>query len=232
MANHVQRLGKGMNPISLGSFCRLYCLCMAQSGRLLLHTWYGFWIMSCLEKDPGKNSVSARLNYLWILRNTHCLRENLRKFVQPPVRKPRSMGRHLQQSGHASEVWCDSDFLLLPQVRTLVYLHPPPISTTLLNRTFHHPVCWCAQAQPIAQMKRKHFKNIWGLNIIFKLIQEVLYICPEFRNSLIWDGSKMKFCIWCNHNIVKAVIPTASSSWQQLKLIPHGTFCAAAAFID
>lgn len=180
----------------------------------------------------GKNSVSARLNYLWILRNTHCLRENLRKFVQPPVRKPRSMGRHLQQSGHASEVWCDSDFPLLPQVRTLVYLHPPPISTTLLNRTFHHPICWCAQAQPIAQMKRKHFKNIWGLNIIFKLIQEVLYICPEFRNSLIWDGSKMKFCIWCNHNIVKAVIPTASSSWQQLKLIPHGTFCAAAAFID
>lgn len=48
--------------------------------------------------------------------------------------------------------------------------------------------------------------------MIFKLIQEILSICPGFRNSLIWDGSKMKCCTWCNHNIVKAVIPTASSS--------------------
>lgn len=60
----------------------------------------------------GKNSISARLNYLWILRNTHCLREKLRKFVQPSVRKRLRMRRHSQQSGHASEEWRDLDFLL------------------------------------------------------------------------------------------------------------------------
>lgn len=48
------------------------------------------------------------------------------------------------------------------------------------------------------------------MNTIFNLIREVLYVCPGFRNILIWGGSKMKFCIWCSHNIVKTVIPTAS----------------------
>lgn len=183
----------------------------------------------------GKKSVSARLNYLWILRNTRCLRENLRKFVQPPVRKPHSMGRHSQQSGHDSDLWRDLYFLL-----SFIFC-PRSEHWSICILLLFPPHCWVEYSmapllvctrQPPAQMKRKHLNNIWGLNIIFKLIQEILSVCPEFRNSLIWDGSKMKCCIWCNHNIVKAVIPTASSSWQQLKMISHGTFCAAAAFID
>lgn len=141
----------------------------------------------------GKNSVSARLNYLWILRNTRCLRENLRKFVQPSVRKPRRMRRHSQQPGHASEVWHDLDFLL-----SFIFCprSEPWCICTLLLFPQH---CWMQHSiTPLLVCtsrthcpdEKKAFKNFWGLNIIFKLIQEILYICPEFRISLIWDGSK------------------------------------------
>lgn len=109
----------------------------------------------------GKNSVSARLNYPWILRNIHCLREKLRKFVQPPVRKPGRTGRHSQQSG---VMWLrfPSFTYLLPQVRTLVCLHPPPISTTLLNRIFHHPIASVLKTNPLPRWKESILKPFGG----------------------------------------------------------------------
>lgn len=67
---------------------------------------------------------------------------------------------------------------------------------------------------------------------MFNLIQEVLYICPEFRTILLWGGSTMRFCILCRHDIVKAVIPTAAPFLKQFILIIQGIFCAAAAFIN
>lgn len=78
---------------------------------------------------------------------------------------------------------------------------------TVEDDTPSHPT----NAYPdIALIKIVHYMCHLGLNIIFNLIQEVLYICPEFRTILLWGGSTMRFCILCRHDIAKAVIPTAA----------------------
>lgn len=99
-----------------------------------------------------KNSVSARLNYLWIMRNTRCLRENLRKFLEPPVRKSSRMGRYSQQAGRDSEVGCDLDFLL-----SFIFC-PSSEPWSICIFLLFPPHCWIENS--IAQMKRKHLEII------------------------------------------------------------------------
>lgn len=83
MANRIQRLGEGTNlhpPLVISwALLPLHGTVRQTSvSYLVLALNYVFAWNKILATKP---SVSARLNYLWILGNTRCLRENLRKFV-------------------------------------------------------------------------------------------------------------------------------------------------------
>lgn len=121
----------------------------------------------CLERDFGNEKFCFSQTELSVNSGKYSLLERkLEKICITASQKITQDGEVLPavRTCFRDVTWLKfpSFIYFLPQVRTLVCLHPPTVSTALLNMRLHHHIL-ALQAQSIALMKINAFKKHLGV---------------------------------------------------------------------